>query len=152
MHGANTIPPSLDPKTSVELKDVVISLKTSQSARVYLPINLQNPNIKLRLLICFHGGGFVIKTVFSPTYHNYLNTLVSESNIIAVSVKYRRASEYPLHATYDDSWTVLQWVASHSNGSGPEDWLNCLADLENVYFTSDSTDGNIAYHMCMRYG
>ncbi|KAK1558617.1 hypothetical protein Q3G72_004624 [Acer saccharum] len=150
--GADTIPPSLDPKTNVESKDVKISPETGQSARVYLPTNLQNPNIKLPLLVYFHGGGFVIETAFSPTYHNYLNTLVSESNVIAVSVEYRRAPEDPLPAAYDDSWTALKWVASHLNGNGPEDWLNRLANLGNVYFAGDSAGGNIAYHMCMRYG
>ncbi|KAI9181899.1 hypothetical protein LWI28_019859 [Acer negundo] len=152
--GVDTVPPSHDPKTSVESKDVIISLETGQSARVYLPTKLQSPspNKKLPLLVYFHGGGFCFETAFSPTYHNYLNTLVSESRVVAVSVEYRRAPEDPLPAAYDDSWTALKWVASHSNGNGPEDWLNRLADLGNVCFAGDSAGGNIAYHMGMRYG
>ncbi|KAH7575207.1 hypothetical protein ACOSP7_005344 [Xanthoceras sorbifolium] len=149
--GTDTVPPSLDPKTGVESKDVVYSAETGQSVRVYLP-KIETPNKKLPLLVYFHGGGFCIETAFSPTYHNYLNTLVSESRIVAVSVDYRRAPEHPLPAAYDDSWTALKWVASHSNGNGPEDWLNRLADLGNVYFAGDSAGGNIAYHMGMRYG
>ncbi|KAJ6385775.1 hypothetical protein OIU77_028865 [Salix suchowensis] len=37
--------------------------------------------------------------------------------------------ENPLPIAYDDSWTALQWLASHVNGDGPEEWLNSHADF-----------------------
>ncbi|GAV57734.1 Abhydrolase_3 domain-containing protein [Cephalotus follicularis] len=94
----------------------------------------------------FHGGWFCIEAAFSPTYHNYLNTLVAAANIVAISVDYRRAPEHAVPIAYDDSWTALKCVASHSNGSGNEDcfqvlhrWLDALGSIASgllyVYHT-----------------
>ncbi|KDP25940.1 hypothetical protein JCGZ_22845 [Jatropha curcas] len=149
--GNETVPPSLDPKTQVQSKDVLYCPQHNLSSRLYLP-KPSTPNKKLPLLVYFHGGGFFIETAFSPTYHNYLNQLVAEANIIVVSVDYRRAPEHHLPAAYDDSWTALKWVASHFNGNGPETWLNEYADLGKVFLAGDSAGANIAHHMGIRYG
>jgi hypothetical protein len=65
--GTEIAPPSLDPQTGVESKDVVISPETGVSARLYIPKTTPK---KLPLLVYFHGGGFCIETAFSPQYHN----------------------------------------------------------------------------------
>ncbi|XP_065875861.1 probable carboxylesterase 12 [Euphorbia lathyris] len=150
--GSTIVPPSLDdPETHVQSKDVVYCPQSNLSSRLYLPKSTP-PNQKLPLLVYFHGGGFCIETAFSPTYHNYLNKLVSEANIAVVSVDYRRAPEHPLPAAYDDSWTALKWVASHSNGDGPEEWLNLHANLDHVFLAGDSAGANIAHFIGMRFG
>ncbi|GAV86739.1 Abhydrolase_3 domain-containing protein [Cephalotus follicularis] len=149
--GNDIVPPSLDPKTKVESKDAVYSPENGLSCRLYMPKNT-NHDKKLPLLVYFHGGGFCVETAFSPTYHNYLNTLVSAANIVAVSVDYRRGPEHALPIAYDDSWTALKWVASHSNGKGNEDWLNNHADLQQVFFAGDSAGANIAHNMGIRIG
>ncbi|KAF2321241.1 hypothetical protein GH714_036123 [Hevea brasiliensis] len=130
--GNDIVPPSLDPEINVQSKDVVYFQEANLSSRLYLPKSIDPSDQKLPLLVYFHGGAFCIETAFSPTYHNYLNSLVAEAKIIAVSVDYRRAPEHPLSTVYDDSWSALQWVASHVNGNGPEEWLNLHADFEPV--------------------
>ncbi|CAN0841256.1 Probable carboxylesterase 12 [Linum grandiflorum] len=93
--GTQTVPPSLsDSKTTVQSKDVLYYLDQNLQARLYLPKETK-PDQKLPLLVYCHGGGFVLETAFSPTYHNYLNILVSEANVVAVSVDYRRARKIP---------------------------------------------------------
>ncbi|GAY60156.1 hypothetical protein CUMW_199820 [Citrus unshiu] len=149
LRGTDIVPPSLDPKTNVDSKDVVYSPENNLSARLYLPKNT-NQNQKLPLLVYFHGGGFCIETAFSPTYHNYLNDLVSEANIIAVSVDYRRAPEHPLPIAYEDSWDAVKWLASHVDGNVPKDWLNRNADFERVFYSGNSAGANIAHHMAIR--
>jgi acetyl esterase/lipase len=149
--GNEIVPPSLDPKSSVLSKDAVYSKEAKLSSRLYLPPGV-DPDKKLPLLIYFHGGGFCVESAFSPAYHNYLNILVAEAKVIAVSVDYRRVPEHPIPVPYDDSWTALKWVASHVNGDGPEKWLNNHADFGKVYLAGDSAGGNIAHHMAMRYG
>ncbi|KAJ6671262.1 CARBOXYLESTERASE 2-RELATED [Salix viminalis] len=94
--GNEIAPPSDDPKSNVQSKDV--------------------------------------KVPFSPTYHNYVNLLVAEAKVIAISVDYRRVPEHPIPVPYDDSWAALNWAASHVNGDGPEEWLNKHADFSRGFF------------------
>ncbi|XP_060667571.1 probable carboxylesterase 12 [Ziziphus jujuba] len=152
LKGTDVVPPSLDPKTGVESKDVVISAETGLSVRLYIPKTAINAPKKLPLLVYFHGGGFCIETAASPTYHNYLNPLVGQANIVAVSVDYRRAPEHPVPVAYDYSWEALKWVSSHVQGQGSSEWLNSHADLENVFFSGDSAGANIANNMAIRVG
>ncbi|KAK3195751.1 hypothetical protein Dsin_027061 [Dipteronia sinensis] len=145
------IPPSFDPETNVECKDIMYSPEHNLSVRLYLPKNTHQ-NQKLPLLVYFRGGGFVCGTVFAPIVHNFLNIFVSEANIIAVSVDYRNAPEHPLPAAFDDSWSALKWVASHFNQNGPEDWLNRYADFQRVFFCGVSAGGTVAHQMVIKHG
>ncbi|KAI6677909.1 hypothetical protein NL676_038705 [Syzygium grande] len=150
--GTATVPPSLDEKTGVQSKDVVISSDSTVSARLYIPKAAVGSLQRLPVLVYFHGGGFIVETAWSPLYHNYLNALVAEANIIAISVDFRRAPEHPLPAAYNDSWTALKWVASHFAGNGPEEWLNSHANLKKVFMSGDSAGGNIVHNMGIRLG
>ncbi|XP_057420930.1 probable carboxylesterase 12 [Lotus japonicus] len=149
--GCDVVPPSLDPTTNVDSKDIVISKEQDISARIFLP-KLTDHDQKLPLLVYFHGGGFVIETPFSPRYHKFLNTVASQANVVAVSVHYRRAPEHPVPIPFEDSWTALKWVASHCTGNGPEEWLNRHADLGRVFFAGDSAGATITHNMGIRVG
>ncbi|KAJ7967440.1 Alpha/beta hydrolase fold [Quillaja saponaria] len=149
--GKDVVHPSFDPKTNVESKDVVISSEPDISARLFIP-KITNQNQKLPVFVYFHGGAFIIETPFSPNYHNYVNSVASQANVVAVSVHYRRAPEHPVPIAHEDSWTAIKWVASHLNGNGPEEWLNRHADLGRVFFSGDSAGANIAHHMAIRVG
>ncbi|KAI3977247.1 hypothetical protein MKX01_035977 [Papaver californicum] len=159
---SETVRPSLqDPETGVSSKDICISSDPSISARLYLPNNHTHHNHKnLPLLIYFHGGGFCLGSAFALYYHRYLNTLVSKANTIAVSIEYRLAPECPLPIAYEDSWTALQWVLSHSQTDQPistsnhskESWLNDYADFNKVFLGGDSAGANIAHNIAMRAG
>ncbi|KAF8405069.1 hypothetical protein HHK36_009966 [Tetracentron sinense] len=150
--GTEFVPPSLDPRTGVSSKDVIIAPETGVSARIYIPKIINNPIGKLPLLVYFHGGAFCLGSAFSPTYHSYLNSLVAEANVVAVSVEYRLAPEHLLPIAYHDSWASFEWVASHSKGEGSEAWLKDHADFSRVFFAGDSAGANIAHNMAMRAG
>ncbi|KAF8388036.1 hypothetical protein HHK36_026702 [Tetracentron sinense] len=148
------VPPSpKDPKTGVSSKDILISPESGVSDRLYLPKLTENQQ-KLPILVYFHGGGFCIESAFSSQDHNYLNILVSQSNVIAVSVEYRKAPEHPLPTAYDDCYNALQWVSSHSRGgaAGCEPWLTNHADLNRVFLGGDSAGANIVHNVAMRAG
>ncbi|OMO81446.1 Alpha/beta hydrolase-3 [Corchorus olitorius] len=150
VYKTQTIPPSNDPETGVQSKDVVSSPELGLSVRLFLP-KITNPALKkIPLLIYTHGGAFCIGSPFSPHYHEYLTSLVNKANVIAVSVQYRTAPEHPLPIAYDDAWTSIKWIASHVNGDGPEPWLNEHADFEKVFLCGDSAGSNIAHNMTMR--
>ncbi|XP_028777068.1 probable carboxylesterase 12 [Neltuma alba] len=150
--GTDFAPPSLDdPQTNVRSHDVVISQEAPILARLFAPRTI-DPHKKLPLLVYFHGGGFVIETPFTAQYHNYLNSVVSAANVVAVSVDYRRAPEHPVPTAFEDSWTSLKWVASHSGGNGSEELLNRHVDFDKAFFAGDSAGATIAHHMAIRVG
>ncbi|XP_047978685.1 probable carboxylesterase 5 [Salvia hispanica] len=151
--GTDTVPPSLNPRSKVLSKDTIIEPSLNISARLYLP---RSAIRKLPLLVYIHGGAFCTSSPFSSTYHNYLNSVVAEANVVAVSVNYRLAPENPLPAAYEDSWLVLKWIFSHSKqgGGGGEAWLrnNVDFDRKRVYVSGDSAGGNIAHNVVVRAG
>ncbi|XP_057788484.1 probable carboxylesterase 2 [Salvia miltiorrhiza] len=145
--GQDTVPPSsLDPATGVQSKDVDIAPEINLSARIYLPPNAHRSK-KLPLLVYYHGGGFVIESAFSAQYQKHLNHLVAQANVVAVSVNYRLAPEFPLPIAFEDSWRALKWSAE-----GKEEWIEEFADLSRVYLGGDSAGANIAHNMAMRVG
>ncbi|XP_071698085.1 probable carboxylesterase 12 [Rutidosis leptorrhynchoides] len=149
LSGTNTVPAGHDPTTGVQSKDVVISTDTQVFVRLYIP---KTNSKRVPLLIYFHGGGFIIETAASPLYHNFLNLVSSESNVVIVSVDYRTVPDHPIPTCYHDSWDAIKWVAQHANGNGPDPWLNEYPDYEKVFFAGDSAGGNIAHHMAIRVG
>ena len=154
LSGTETVPPSLTPQNGVVSKDVVYSPKHSLSARLFLPHKARElaAGSKLPLLIYIHGGAWIVESPFSPIYHSFLTEVVRAASCLAVSVQYRRAPEHPVPAAYEDSWSAIQWVFSHSDGSGPVDWINEYADFNRVFLAGDSAGANMSHHMAMRAG
>ncbi|XP_059653739.1 probable carboxylesterase 12 [Cornus florida] len=145
------IPPTDDPITGVQSKDVVVSTDPPVSARIFLP-KLPNPDHKLPLLLYVHGGGFSMESAFSPTYDRLVKTLSAQANVVAVSVEYRLAPEDPIPACYDDCWTALKWVTTHADGNGLDPWLNNHVDFNRVFLAGDSAGGNISHTLAFRVG
>lgn len=150
LYDTTYVPPTSDPdpKTGVSSKDV--SITSSISARLYLPNIINNPtNQKLPILVYFHGGGFCLESAFSEINHKYLNLLVSEANVLAVSVEYRLAPEHPLPTAYEDCWEAVQWVVSNNN---KEPWIINHGNLDKLYIGGDSSGGNIVHNIGMKAG
>ncbi|KAL6218782.1 hypothetical protein ACLB2K_011991 [Fragaria x ananassa] len=151
LKGNETVPPSTDPTTGVQSKDIVLSPESGLSARIYLP-KLPDPTRKLPFLLYIHGGGFVIESPSSPIYHSHVSSLAAQANVVALSIHYRRAPEHPLPAAFEDSWAAFQWAATHSTGGGPESWLNEHADFNRVFVAGDSAGSTLAHHVVRQSG
>ncbi|XP_076897689.1 putative carboxylesterase 2 [Bidens hawaiensis] len=149
--GNDRLPAGLDSSTGVQSKDVMISPETNVFARLYIP-KTATQGQKLPVLIYIHGGGFVFESTTSVHYHSMLNLFTKELNVIIVSIEYRLGPEHPVPAAYNDSWEGIQWVASHSTGTGPDPWLNEIADFNKVFFAGDSSGANIAHNMGLWFG
>jgi acetyl esterase/lipase len=146
------VPTGLDPNTGIQSKDVLISPETSVSVRIFIP-KINGPDQKkLPLLVHYHGGGFCAGSPFETVAQNFLTSLVSQANIIVVTVDYRLAPEHPLPIAYDDSWDALQWIAAHSNKQGPEPWLNEYVDFGRVFLAGESAGANIAHYVAVQAG
>nr|BBB35236.1 tuliposide B-converting enzyme [Tulipa gesneriana] len=139
---------SPDASTGVKSKDAVT--KDGVKMRLYLPKVDESPPKKLPVVVYFHGGAFIVEDSASPPYHNYLNKLAEKANVLIVSVNYRLAPEFPLPAAYDDCMAALNWVNSHSNKEGPDDWINKHGDLEHLFLSGDSAGGNITHNVAIR--
>ncbi|KAK9682780.1 hypothetical protein RND81_10G095500 [Saponaria officinalis] len=138
------VPPSYNPSTGVHSKDVKIS--PGASARIYRPDDIPD-NTKLPILIYYHGGAYCQFSPFSIMYHNFLNSIVSKAHVIAVSVDYRLAPEYPIPTCYDDTWDVTKWVLTHPAGTGPDPWITQWGDMGQVFLAGDSAGGNFSHNM-----
>ncbi|KAM0822737.1 hypothetical protein ACQ4PT_071323 [Festuca glaucescens] len=158
--GTSVVPPSLDARTGVASRDVVIDQAKGLAVRIYRPSRpAGGTNEKLPVVLYFHGGAFVVESAFGPAYHGYLNALAARAGVIAVSVNYRLAPEHPLPAAYDDSWSALQWVLSNSNSNASasarhasRSWLSRHGDMSRLFVAGDSAGGNIAHNLAMRAG
>ncbi|KAL6647465.1 hypothetical protein ACP70R_014902 [Stipagrostis hirtigluma subsp. patula] len=150
--GTRVVPPSLDARTGVASRDVVVDRATGLAVRLYRPT--RSPHARggrLPVLLYFHGGAFVVESAFDPVYHAYLNALTAKAGVVAVSVNYRLAPEHPLPAAYDDSWAALQWVLRNVQHGG-DPWLAKRGDASRLFVAGDSAGGNIAHNLAMRLG
>ncbi|XP_027353762.1 probable carboxylesterase 2 [Abrus precatorius] len=150
--GKQVAPAGIDSDTNVVSKDILVVPERGVTARLYLP-NSTAKTTKLPLLLYFHGGAFCISSASDPLYHNSLNKIVAEANVVALSINYRLAPEHPLPTAYDDSWAAIQWVASHAAGQHEEDnenWLRDNVDYDRVFLSGDSAGANIGHYMALR--
>lgn len=143
------VPVTVEPKTGVEIRDVTISPEIG--ARIFKP-KIDGPDQKLPLVVHYHGGAFCVGSPFDATTLVFLSSLASEARVIALSVDYRLAPEHKLPIAYDDSWSAFQWISTHSNGNGPNPWLNKYADFDRVFLMGESAGANIAQQVAVKAG
>lgn len=79
--GTHIVPASTNLETEVQSEVVKISPDFATSAPLYLLAGTANPGRKLPLLVYFHGGDRCL-------YHNHMNPLLAETNIVVVLVSY----------------------------------------------------------------
>ncbi|KZV41053.1 hypothetical protein F511_14029 [Dorcoceras hygrometricum] len=140
-------PACSDPNYPVLSKDFPINQGSNTWARLYLPKIYcdSNPNIKLPLLVFYHGGGFIIGSAANTILHELCSDLARYTPAIIVSVEYRLAPEHRLPAAYDDGFEALHWIKT----SGDE-WLTEFADFSHCFLMGQSAGGNIAYQVGLR--
>ncbi|OMP08692.1 Alpha/beta hydrolase-3 [Corchorus olitorius] len=151
------VPPSAqDPETGVSSKDITISEIPPISARIYLPKQVEvEETQKVPLLVYFHGGGFCFESAFSFVETKFMNRLAYHAKAVVISIEYRLAPEHPLPIPYEDCWTGLQWVVSHSSDheiDNKESWLTNYVNFDRVYVAGDSAGANLAHNILMRAG
>ncbi len=117
-----------DKKTPVkQVKDFSIG-----DVKVRLYRNSDMPNQKL--IIYFHGGGFVLYDIES---HDYVTRrLCSMNDCIVISVDYRLAPEYTFPAAHEDAYKVIEYAAAHADELG--------IDASKIIVAGDSAGGNLA--------
>ena len=101
------------------------------AARLYRPQELEEPG---RLLLFFHGGGWVIGDLDS--HDDLCRFLALHTGIRVLSVDYRLAPEHPFPAAFDDCLAAYRYAVDNARELGTEPGL--------VSVGGDSAGGNLA--------
>lgn len=98
-----------------------------------------------RVLIYYHGGGFVLYGLNS--HHNVCKRLAAMNNCIVVSVDYRLAPEFTFPVAHEDAFKALKWVINHISEYG--------GNAQDLFVAGDSAGGNLSAcmaHRCKKEG
>lgn len=99
--------------------------------RIFLP---DETNTEKKILIFFHGGGWVIGNIDS--YTNVCSNMAKLTGHIVVSVDYRLAPEYPFPAAVLDCYSVTREIFLEASTFGVKQ--------KNITLIGDSAGGNLA--------
>ncbi|XP_071736783.1 probable carboxylesterase 5 [Rutidosis leptorrhynchoides] len=147
------LPPSTDPITGVQSKDIVISTEIDVKSRIFLPkIDPTDPPRNLPLIVYIHGGGFCIGSPINIITQGFLTPFVSQIPSVTIAVGYRLAPEHSLPTAYHDCWAAFNWIAAHANGSGPDPWINEYVDTSRVILVGESAGANLAHYVAVQAG
>lgn len=112
----------LDQKIMVEGREIPV--------RVFIP----KDKTRTKVLIFFHGGGWVIGDI--DTYTNVCSLMANKTGHIVISVDYRLAPEHPFPSGVEDCYHVTREIFMNL------DILNCKQ--EDISLIGDSAGGNLA--------
>jgi len=95
---------------------------------------------KYPILLFFHGGGFVIGS--GITYASIFRKLSKEAGVVAITVDYRLAPEYPFPTPLEDCYSVLRWISGEGRTMLESSMFD--ADASRVIVLGDSAGANLA--------
>lgn len=98
--------------------------------RIYQPVN-KSP---LPLIVFFHGGGFVTRSI--DTHDKACRRIAQMNEAVVVSIGYRLAPEFKFPIPVYDCYDATCWAATQADRLG--------ADPERLVVMGDSAGGNLA--------
>ena len=121
----------------VSVKTTYDTIANGVPVRVYKNSDEKNQ----RIIVFYHGGGFVLYDVSS--HDNCCRKLCKMNNSIVVSVDYRLAPEHTFPAAHEDAYTALKWVYENAEQLG--------GNANDMVVAGDSAGGNLAACMAHRF-
>lgn len=106
-----------------------------------IPVRIYHPNSdkNLPIIMYFHGGGFVMRSIDS--HDKVCRRICRDNKAIVISVGYRLAPEYkfpiPLHDCYD----ATVWASKHGGSLG--------GDASRLVVMGDSAGANLSTAVCL---
>ncbi|KAJ9181248.1 hypothetical protein P3X46_009398 [Hevea brasiliensis] len=141
--------------TSILFRDYLFDKTHNLHLRLYKPMSISPSNYKLPILFFIHGGGFCVGSRLWPNCHNCCLRLASGLNALVVAPDYRLAPEHRLPAALEDGISAMQWLQAQAlrSENGGDAWLSSgEVNFEQVFVMGDSSGGNIAHHLAVRFG
>jgi len=124
-----------DLKFGNEPLPIVGDNQTIIPVHVYKPYGY-DPDVKLPVLIWYHGGGLVCAGVHLLVYEMICRKLANKINCIVCSIGYRKAPEFKFPHGVEDAYTGLQWVYDNA------ELLH--ADVSRITLAGDSAGGSLS--------
>ncbi|RDX97041.1 putative carboxylesterase 15, partial [Mucuna pruriens] len=142
---------------SIAFKDFLFHKRFNLSLRLYKPQHLPPDNINLPVVVFLHGGGFCFGSRTWPHIHNCCMRLAAGLQAVVVSPDYRLAPEHRLPAAVEDAVEAVRWLQRQGlslkeDQNGGDAWLSGAVDFDRVFIVGDSSGGNIAHHLAVRFG
>ncbi len=103
--------------------------------RIFRPVEKAD----LPLIVFFHGGGFVTRTV--SFYDRVCRRIASVNQSVVVSVDYRLAPEHKFPGPLMDCYDAMLWAVENAGVLG--------ADASRLTVMGDSAGGNLATTVCL---
>lgn len=135
----------------VTFKDYLFLEKFNLHIRLYKPTPISNSNNETLPVIMFlHGGGFCFGSRTWPHLHTCCMRLASGLRAVVAAPDYRLAPEHRLPTAVDDAAEAVKWL--QRRGFGGDAWLSEGVDFDRLFVVGDSSGGNIAHHLAVRFG
>ncbi|KAH6756026.1 carboxyesterase 18 [Perilla frutescens var. hirtella] len=137
------VPAAAKSRSGVKTSDVTVDPSRDLWFRLFVPDG-SGDQMKLPVIVFFHGGGFVYLAADSKPYDAVCRRFAREVPAVVVSVNYRLAPEHRYPAQYNDGFDVLKFldVKRHI--------LPEKADVSRCFLAGDSAGGNLAHHVAVR--
>ncbi len=121
----------------------IAKVEDTQADKVPIRIYRNSDATGQRVIIYYHGGGFVFYGLNS--HDGVCRRLCLMNNCVVVSVDYRLAPEYSFPTAHEDAFAAIQWVRENISRYG--------GDATKIILHGDSAGGNLAAcmaHRCKR--
>lgn len=115
-----------------DVEDIMIPVRDGSDipARIYRP----TAEVGLPLIVFYHGGGFVMRSIES--HDNACRRIALASNSVVISVGYRLAPEFKFPIPVYDAYDAFVWAAHNAD--------RLQVDADRVTVMGDSAGGNLA--------
>lgn len=134
---SRTLPPAENPEAVGNVENRQIKGPAGEiPLRIYTPAGTG----PFKLMLYFHGGGFVIGDLES--HDGVCRSLCNTSDSVVVSVDYRLAPENQYPAATDDCLAATRWAAENA--------AELNADAARLIVAGDSAGGNLAAVTALR--
>mmetsp|Transcript_12909 Transcript_12909/g.23264 ORF Transcript_12909/g.23264 Transcript_12909/m.23264 type:complete len:384 (-) Transcript_12909:816-1967(-) len=138
-HSLIDTPARFEPKLEVFSTDVRMNAKCK--VRIFRPsasrlYDMQQDGRNARLVVFFHGGGFVLNSCSTQTHHIFCERLAARGFCV-LSVDYRLAPEHKFPDGLEDCYNSLLWVTQFGTRYLPQGM-----DTKRIILAGDSAGGN----------
>ncbi len=118
----------------VENREISMRDSSKIPVRIYQPSDAD----KLKTVVYYHGGGFVLRNLDS--HDDLCRRIAKKTNALVISVGYRLAPEFKFPIPAHDAYDALVWASENCQNYG--------GNPEELIVMGDSAGGNLAAVTC----